>query len=400
MSETSRKLAAYEEHPRTPEYAELRFGCLQPHLTEAPDDGTYYLNMGPHHPSTHGVLRLVLRLDGEKVVDCEPVIGYSHRGHEKMAERGLYSQFLPNPSRMDYLGGMIYNVGYCEAIERAFGIDVPERAVWIRTLVSEFNRISSHLLWFGAFLMDLGGITPFLLAFQDRENILDLLDSATGSRLTYCYANFGGVTNDLPDTFESQARALIATQREHFVTYHKLVTGNVIFRGRTQGVGIITPEQVHSYAMSGPSARASGVAYDVRVAEPYGVYSELKFEVPTRSEGDCLARYLVRFDEMEQSLRIIEQCLDRMPAGPIGPSKPMIRVKAKPGTYYSTCESPRGQLGWFIMADKNPEPWRIHARTPSFCNLNAMIDVLRGTMIADTIAILGSIDVVMPEIDR
>jgi NADH-quinone oxidoreductase subunit D len=400
MSETSRKLAAYEDHPRTPEYAALRFGMLEPHVTEAPDDGTYYLNMGPHHPSTHGVLRLVLRLDGEKVVECEPVIGYSHRGHEKMAERGLYSQFLPNPSRMDYLGGMIYNVGYCQAVERAFDIEVPERALYIRTLVSEFNRVTSHLLWFGAFLMDLGAFTPFLLAFQDRENILDLLDSVTGSRLTYCYAYFGGVTWDLPDDFDGKARALIAQQRESFTTYHKLVTGNTIFRKRTDGVGIITPEIVHTYAMSGPTARASGISYDVRRAEPYGAYPGIDFEVPTRTEGDCLARYLVRFDEMEQSLRIVEQCLDKMPGGAFGPAKPMIRVKAKPGTYYHTVESPRGQLGFFIMADKNPEPWRIKARTPSFCNLNAMAKVLEGTMIADTIAILGSIDVVMPEIDR
>jgi len=400
MSETSKKLAAYEDHPRTPEYAAVRFGRLEPHLSEAPDDGTYYLNMGPHHPSTHGVLRLVLRLDGEKVVECEPVIGYSHRAHEKMAERGLYSQFLPNPSRMDYLGGMIYNVAYCQAVERAFGIEVPERARYIRTMVSEFNRVSSHLLWFGAFLMDLGAFTPFLLAFQDRENILDLLDTVTGSRLTYCYANFGGVTWDLPDDFEDKARKLIAAQRKSFSTYAKLVTGNTIFRQRTEGVGLISPEDIHSYAMSGPTARASGVAYDVRRAEPYGAYPDLEFEVPTRSEGDCLARYLVRFDEMEQSLRIAEQCLDKMPGGPIGPDKPMIRVKAKPGTYYHTVESPRGQLGFFIMADKNPEPWRIKARTPSFCNLNAMAKVLEGTMIADTIAILGSIDVVMPEIDR
>ena len=310
----SRSLERYEAHARTPENASLRFGLLTPALEEVShEDGTYYLNMGPQHPSMHGVLRLLLRLDGERVVECTPVIGYSHRAHEKMAERGIYAQFMPNPSRMDYLGGMIYNVGYCQAVERAFGIDVPDRAVVIRTLVSELNRISSHLLWFGTYLLDLGGITPFLLAFQDREKILDILDSVSGSRLTYCYATFGGVTMDLPDDFDARVRAYIAEQRQSFVAFHALVSGNVIFRERNLGVGVISPETVRAYGMTGPTARASGVAYDVRKAEPYGFYPELDFEVPTREEGDCYARYSVRFEEMEQSLRMVEQCLEFMP---------------------------------------------------------------------------------------
>ncbi len=400
MSAESHKLAAYQAHPRTPEHAALRFGVLKPALEQAPDDGTYYLNMGPQHPSMHGVLRLLLRLDGERVVECRPVIGYSHRGHEKMAERGIYAQFLPNPSRMDYVGGMLFNVAYCQAVERAFAIDVPERAQCIRVLACELNRISSHLLWFGTYLLDLGAFTPFLLAFQDRENILDILDSISGSRLTYCYANFGSVTRDLTEGFEEQVRAYIAMQRAHFTTYHQLVTGNVIFRKRTEGVGVITPEAILSYGMSGPNARASGIDFDVRKAEPWGYYKEVEFEVPTRSEGDCLARYFVRFEEMEQSLRIVEQCLDNMPDGPVGPKKPLVRVKSKPGTYYHAMESARGSLGFFIVADKSPNPWRIKARTPSFSNLAAMEELLVGTMIADTIAILGSIDVVMPEIDR
>jgi len=400
VSVESTTLKAYAEHPRTPEYGALRFGTLTPALEKAPEDGTYFLNMGPQHPSMHGVLRLLLRLDGEMVVHCEPVIGYSHRAHEKMAERGIFAQFLPNPSRMDYLGGMIYNVGYCQAVERAFSIEVPERARVLRTLCCELNRISSHLLWFGTFLLDLGAFTPFLLAFQDREKILDILDSASGSRLTYCYASFGGLTLDIPDDFAARTRQYIKEQREAFHTYHELVTGNVIFQQRCEGVGVFSKDTVLSYGMTGPNARASGIAYDVRKAEPYGFYPELDFEVPTREEGDCLARYFVRFEEMEQSLRMVEQCLDRLPDGPVGPKKPLVRVKPKPGEYYHCVESPRGQFGMFIVADKNPEPWRIKARTPSFSNLSAMAEMLEGTMVADTIAILGSIDIVMPEIDR
>ncbi len=400
MSFISRALERYTKHPRTPEYAELRFGALQPALEKASDDGHYFLNMGPQHPSMHGVLRLLLELDGERVVRCEPVIGYSHRGHEKMAERGNYAQYLPNTSRLDYLAGFIFNVSYCQAIEKAFAIDVPERAVVIRTLCSELNRVSSHLLWFGTFLLDLGAFTPFLLAFQDRERILDILDSATGSRLTYCYSYVGGLVNDIPDTFAAQTRDYIATQRANFATYHKLVTGNAIFRRRSEGVGYFSEELITDYGITGPNARGSGVPYDVRKDEPYGFYPEVEFDVPTRTEGDCFARYLVRFDEMEQSLRIIEQCLDKLPEGPIGPAKVMTRLKPKPGESYSVSESARGQLGWFLVADSEQEPWRLRPRCPSFSNLAAMAEALEGTMVADTIAILGSVDIVMPEIDR
>lgn len=400
MSLISKALDRYVKHPRTPEYAELRFGALQPALERASDDGHYFLNMGPQHPSMHGVLRLLLELDGERVVHCEPIVGYSHRGHEKMAERGNYAQYLPNTSRLDYLAGFIFNVSYCQALERAFGIDVPERAVVLRTLGSELNRISSHLLWFGTFLLDLGAFTPFLLAFQDRERILDILDSATGSRLTYCYSYIGGLVNDVPDTFEAQTRDYIKLQRANFAIYHRLVTGNSIFRSRSEGVGHFSRKLVLDYGMTGPCARASGVPYDVRKDEPYGYYPELDFDVPTREEGDCFARYLVRFDEMEQSLRMVEQCLDKLTPGPIAPAKPITRVKPKPGESYSVSESARGQLGWFLVADKEQEPWRLRPRCPSFSNLAAMGEALEGTMLADTIAILGSLDIVMPEIDR
>jgi NADH-quinone oxidoreductase subunit D len=399
MTESS-VLKAYAAHPRTPEFAAQRFGHLDPALEWSADDGTYYLNMGPQHPSMHGVLRLLLRLDGERVVECRPVIGYSHRAHEKMAERGQYVQFMPNPSRMDYLGGMIYNVAYCELVERSFGIDVPERAQVIRVLVSELNRVASHLLWFGTFVMDLGGITPFLLAFQDRENVLDILDSVSGSRLTYSYARFGGVMRDLTPDFAERTRAFIEVQRRHLLRYDTLVTGNAIFRNRCEGVGVITAEQVQHYGITGPIARAAGIDYDLRKAEPWGFYRAVEFEVPTRSAGDCMARYELRLAEIEQSLRIVEQCLDALPAGPVGPDKPLVKVKPVPGTYYHAAESPRGQLGFFLVADGNQEPWRLHARTPSFANLSAMEEVLVGSMVADTIAILGSIDIVMPEVDR
>ncbi len=400
MGIVSRALERYVKHPRTPEYAELRFGALQPTLEKASGDDHYFLNMGPQHPSMHGVLRLLLELDGERVVRCEPIIGYSHRGHEKMAERGTYAQYLPNSSRLDYLAGMVFNVSYCQALEKAFGIPVPQRAVVIRTLCSELNRISSHLLWFGTFLLDLGAFTPFLLAFQDRERILDILDSAAGSRLTYCYSYIGGLTHDIPDTFADQTREYIARQQTNFATYHKLVTGNAIFRQRSEGVGVFSKELCLDYGITGPSARASGLGYDVRKDEPYGYYGELDFDVPTRQQGDCFARYLVRFDEMEQSLRMVEQCLDQLPGGDIKPKKVMTRLKPKAGEYYSVSESPRGQLGWFLVADTEQEPWRLRPRCPSFANLAAMGEALEGTMVADTIAILGSLDIVMPEIDR
>ncbi len=366
----------------------------------AGDGEVYRLNMGPQHPSMHGVLRLLLDLRGEQIVKVTPVVGYSHRAHEKMAENRNTLQFLPNTSRIDYLSGMIYNLGYCQAIENILGIEVPERAVYIRVIANELNRISSHLLWFGTFLLDLGGITPFLYSFEDREEILDLLDQISGSRLTYCYGRFGGVTMDVDETFLSRTTAFLAHIRKRLGMYANLVTNNVILRERCTGVGVISTELAKSYGVTGPSLRASGVAYDVRKAEPYGGYEKFDFEVPVLTEGDTMARFHIRISEIQESCKIIEQAIADLPDGLIIPKKMPKRFKIPEGEYYFAVESARGHFGMFIVGDGSDIPARIKLRTPSFSNLSAMPETLAGTMLADTIAIVGSIDVVLPEIDR
>jgi NADH-quinone oxidoreductase subunit D len=371
-----------------------------PALEPAGGEETYYLNMGPQHPSMHGVLRLLLELRGERIVRCEPVIGYAHRAHEKMAENRSYIQFLPNTSRVDYLSGMIYNIGFCQAIERMCDIEVPERAAVIRVAANELNRIQSHLLWFGTFLLDLGGVTPFLYCFDDREEILDILDRVTGSRLTYSYGRFGGVTMDVDDAFVEQARAFVARLRSRFPMYKSLVHDNIIFRERCEGVGIIDRAMALDYGVTGPPLRACGVGFDVRRDEPYGGYEGYDFEVPTRTAGDCLARFEIRMDEMEQSCRIVEQALGRLPEGPIGPKKIIKKLKPPAGEFYFAVEAARGSFGMHIVSDGSDTPLKIKLRTPSFSNLSSMETALEGTMVADTIAILGSIDVVLPEIDR
>ena len=356
--------------------------------------------MGPQHPSMHGVLRLVLEMRGEQILDCEPVIGYAHRAHEKMAENRNYLMFLPNTSRIDYLSGMIYNLAYCQMIEKILGIEVPERARYIRVIASELNRVSSHLLWFGTFLLDLGGITPFLYSFDDRERILDTLDRVTGSRLTYSYGRFGGVTMDVDDTFLTQTTDFVAHLRGRLPEYMALVRDNVIFRERCEGVGVIKKRVALDHAVTGSCLRASGVGYDVRRAEPYGIYDRFDFDIPTSEVGDSFARFQVRVAEVEQSLRIIEQAVRDIPDGPIMPKKSPKRFKVPKGEYYFAVESARGHYGTYIVADGTDIPVKIKLRTPSFSNLAAMTDVLPGTMVADTITILGSIDLVLPEIDR
>ncbi|MCC6748722.1 MAG: NADH-quinone oxidoreductase subunit D [Deltaproteobacteria bacterium] len=367
--------------------------------TEA-DGEVYYLNMGPQHPSMHGVLRLVLKLRGEEILEAEAVIGYAHRAHEKMAENRNYIMFLPNTSRVDYLSGMIYNFAYCQMMEKALEIQVPERAEYIRVITSELNRVSSHLLWLGTFLLDLGGITPFLYTFDDREEILSILDRVTGARLTYCYGRFGGVTQDVDQTFLDQTTAFVERLRKRMPEYWALVGDNVIFRRRSEGVGVIGKDLALRYALTGPCLRASGVRYDVRRDEPYGIYDRFDFEIPVREAGDNFARFEVRMEEMLQSCRIIEQAVKQIPAGPIMPEKPKKRFRPDAGEYYFAVESARGHFGMYLVSDGSDIPSRLKLRTPSFSNLSAAPEMLPGTMVADTIAILGSVDIVLPEIDR
>jgi len=372
----------------------------EPEVIPTGDGDTYTLNMGPQHPAMHGVLRLLLTLRGEEILTCKPDIGFAHRAHEKMAENRNYMMFLPNTSRVDYLSGMIYNVAYCQALEKILSVEVPERAAYVRVIANELNRISSHLLWFGAFLLDLGGFTPFLYAFDDREEILEILDRVTGSRLTYCYARLGGLVNDVDDVFLERTRAFLARIRGRMDDYHKLVSGNVIFKRRCEGIGIIDRDVALRYGVTGPCLRGSGVPYDVRRAEPYGLYERFDFEVPTETRGDIWARYVVRLREMEQSCRIIEQALDGIPGGEIMAPKMPKKWKLPEGEFYFAAESARGHFGIYIVSDGTDVPLKMKLRTPSFSNLSAMPEVMANTMLADTIAILGSIDIVLPEVDR
>jgi NADH-quinone oxidoreductase subunit D len=364
------------------------------------EEKTYTLNLGPQHPSTHGVLRVLLEMDGEYITKAEPVIGYGHRGHEHMAENRNYLQFLPNMGRVDYLHALAFNQGYCMAVEKLVGLTVPERAEYIRVILSEFNRISSHLLWIGAYLLDLGAFTPILYSFDDRENILDLLDRITGSRLTYCFYRFGGVPLDLDDEFIAGARAFIKRLRGRWADYDNLVTKNVIFINRVKDVGFITKEQCLKYGLTGPMVRGSGIPYDIRKSEPYSAYPDFDFEIPIGETGDIMDRYLVRMREMEQSLRIIEQALDKLPNGPIMADKVPKRLKPAEGEVYQAVETARGEFGCYIVSQGDIKPYRIKLRVPSFGNLSILPELAVDTLVADLVAILGSVDVVVPEIDR
>ncbi|MFH1146543.1 MAG: NADH-quinone oxidoreductase subunit D [Pseudomonadota bacterium] len=365
-----------------------------------PEGHTLFLNMGPQHPSTHGVLRVVLKMDGEYIEDAEPVLGYIHRMHEKMGENRTYAQYLPNMGRVDYLSALIFNHGYAGAVERLTGIVPPPRAEYIRVITCELNRISSHLLWFGAYVMDLGGFTPFLYSFDDRENILDLLESVTGSRLTYCYFRFGGVNRDIADDFIAGTRAFIKRLRSRLPMYETLVTKNVIFINRVKGIGIITPELARRYGCTGPVMRGAGVKYDIRKNEPYSVYPEFDFDVPVQHGCDAQSRYIVRMLEMEQSMRIIEQALDKLPEGPVMAPKVPKKLKPPKGDCYFAVETARGEFGTYIVSDGSNNAYRIKLRVPGFSNLSCFQEISKDNLLADAVSALGSLDLVIPEIDR
>jgi NADH-quinone oxidoreductase subunit D len=364
------------------------------------DGDTFVLNMGPQHPATHGVLRVIVELDGEYIRRAEPVLGYVHRMHEKMGEVRTYVQYLPNMGRVDYLHALAWNWAYVGAVEKLAGIRVPERAEVIRVITCELNRISSHLLWWGAYLLDLGAFTPIVYAFADRERIMDLLQTVTGARLTYCYFRFGGVARDVDDRFVEATRGFVADFRKRLPMYRDLVTDNVILRGRCEGIGVLTPETARGYGATGPVLRGSGVAYDVRRAEPYSVYDRFEFYIPVGKAGDAMDRYEVRMEEMAQSLRIIEQGLDRLPAGAhIAPDLPE-RLLPPRGEVYHAVEGARGKIGVYLVSDGGPKPYRVKLRAPGFSNLSLFAELARGTLLADAVSILGSLDLVIPEIDR
>jgi NADH-quinone oxidoreductase subunit D len=360
---------------------------------------TFLLNLGPQHPAAHGVLRVLMTMDGEWITRAEPVIGYIHRMHEKMGENRTWAQFLPNTSRIDYLSAMHYTHAFVGAVERAAKIEVPPRAEYVRVITSELNRISSHLVWWGALLLDLGGFTPILYAFEDREKILDLLEGLCGARLTYCYYRFGGLCNDVDDAFLKGTRTFVQEMRPRLGKYRALVTDNIILRKRLTGTGQISAEMCRKYGATGPVIRGAGVAYDVRTIEPYSVYPQFDFKIPVYPECDSMARYLVRMDEMEQSLRIIEQALDRLPAGPFMGKVPRV-LKLPPGDYCYAVEAARGRFMVRIVSDGKDTPYRVKLRTPSFSNLSLYEEASRGMILPDALAMMGSLDLVIPDIDR
>ncbi|MEO7000663.1 MAG: NADH-quinone oxidoreductase subunit D [Ktedonobacterales bacterium] len=358
------------------------------------------LNMGPQHPSTHGVLRLVLTLDGETVVQCTPVIGYLHRGMEKIFENRPYMAGIRYIDNADYLSPMLNEELYAQTVEQLMGIEPPRRAQYIRLIVGEMERIASHLVAIGTYGLDLGATTPILWCFRDREQILDMFEAVSGHRFTHNYMRVGGVLQDLPKGWMQTCEQFI----ENFVNkslpeLEELLTGNEIFDARTEGVGYIDPQQAVAYSMTGPTLRASGVNFDVRVARPYGAYRELAVIPQLRQEGDCFARYRVKMDEMAESCRLIHLALERLPGGSICQRTP-IALRPQRGETYGSVESARGEESIYMISDGSEYPYRAKIRAPSFNNLQILPELLRGTKIGDVIAILGSIDIVLGDVDR
>jgi NADH-quinone oxidoreductase subunit D len=360
----------------------------------------FVLNLGPVHPSTHGVFRMRATLDGEVVVDIEPVFGYLHRGIEKLAEQRTYAGFIPLTDRLDYIASMSNNLAYCLAVEKLAGIKVPERAEYIRVIMVELQRIAALLIAVGSFLNDCGAyFTPFLYMFRERERIVDLFEMASGQRLTYNYMRVGGVSQDIPDEFLPALRRFMDMMPRFMDEYDRLLMQNEILIARSKGVGILTREQAINASASGPVLRASGVEWDIRKADPYSVYDRLDFDVPTQATGDCYDRYRQRVQEMRQSLRIIEQAMKQMPPGPVRAEVPHL-VRPPAGEAYARIEAPKGELGFYLVSDNSIAPYRCHIRPPSLINLTALRDMVRGWKVQDLIIIFGSIDITVGEIDR
>lgn len=359
----------------------------------------FLVNMGPQHPSTHGVFRAILSMDGEVVLSAEPMIGYLHRGIEKIAEGRTYPQVIPLTDRLDYLAAMSNNLVFCLAVEKLIRVVPPERATLIRMLVAELQRIASHLVFIGCFGLDTGAITVFLYAFREREFILDLFEKLCGARLIYNYMRFGGVAHDLPDGFEREVEAYLANLEKKIAEYNDLLTENYIFKLRTQGIGVIPREMALSHALSGPILRASGVDYDVRRDDPYCLYREMDFRTVVLQGGDCFDRYRVRVLEVLESVKIVRQCLARLKPGPVVEKVPRA-VKPPAGETYVHIENPRGDLGVFLVADGTRNPYRLKFRAPSFVNLGVFAESAKGLKMADLVVLLGSIDPVFGEVDR
>ncbi|HVP20296.1 MAG TPA: NADH-quinone oxidoreductase subunit D [Anaerolineaceae bacterium] len=360
------------------------------------------VNLGPQHPSTHGVFRMVAVLEGETVVELKPVFGYLHRNHEKIGERNTFLQNIPFTDRLDYITSMSNNFGYVLAVEKLMGINPPERAEYLRVMMAELTRISSHFMAIGFLLNDLGAyFTPSLYALEERELILDIFEAVSGSRMMCNYMRFGGVVRDLPEGVLEKVRELVFDRLPRKIDeLDRYLTDNEIVRSRCEGVGILTPEQAIGLSCAGPMLRASGVPYDVRRADPYSIYEQLEFDVAIGVHGDVYDRYLVRIEEIRQSLRILQQVVERIPDGPILTGKPAYQVRVPAGESYGRVEGPKGELGFYVVSTGKPNPWRYHVRAPSFINLTSLPPLCRGGKIADAIVVLGAIDIVLGEVDR
>jgi NADH-quinone oxidoreductase subunit D len=382
------------------------------------------LNMGPQHPATHGVLRVVVRLDGETIIACVPELGYLHRGYEKMAENMSYYEFIPHTDRLDYLAPMANNVAWVLAVEKLAGIEAPPRAQYIRMIVTELARMASHLVAIGALCMDVGAMTIFLWTLREREKILDIWDTVCGARFTNSYTRIGGVANDLQPEAIEKIKWFISQFDENLEECERLINRNKIFIDRLEGIGVVSKEDALDLGLTGPSLRGSGVEFDLRRVTPYLKYNDIDFKVPTYSEGDCLARYFVRVDEARESSKIVKQCLEKLPQGEVLlnqpkkvlPKKTEIYTKMEElihdfmivnfginppeGEIYSAVENPKGELGFYFVSKGDGRPWKCKIRSPSFINLQSLSHLVKGHMISDVVAIIGSLDPVMGEADK
>lgn len=385
---------------------------------------TMTINLGPQHPATHGVLRVVLELDGETVIRATPHLGYLHTGIEKTAESKLYYKVIPMTDRMDYLAPLSNNLGYVLAVEKMLGINVPEKVKFVRVLMTEMTRLNSHLVWLGTHALDVGAMSMLLYTFREREQILDLYEAVSGQRMMSTYFRVGGLAYDLPLDFDKRVKKILADFPGKLHEYENLLTNNRIWIKRLTGTGRLSAEQALDLSLTGPLLRSTGVKFDLRKAQPYSGYEKFDFEIPVGKNGDCYDRYLIRLEEMRQSLRIIRQALEGMPEGPYRADVPGVVLPPKPkvltdmealifhfkiitdgfkvpaGSYYQAIEAPKGELGYYIVSDGGPRPYRMRVRPPSFINLQALDTMVRGGLVADVITCIGSIDIVLGEVDR
>ena len=363
------------------------------------DANELVLNMGPQHPATHGVLRVKLKLDGERVLGTECIIGYLHRGVEKIAENRTYAQFTPYVDRMDYCAAVTNGMGYVEAVEKLLGVEIPPRAQYTRMILAELQRIASHLIWLGTHALDIGAMTPVFYTFREREEVLKIFEEYCGARLTTHAFRIGGLQYDLYDGFERNVVKFCDYFLPKIDEYEQLLTKNRIWINRTRNIGVISGEDAIALGVTGPVLRGSGVKWDIRKAQPYEAYDKVEFDVPIGEHGDTYDRYLVRMAEMRQSVRIIRQCVERLAPGPIFGKVGKV-IKPPAGEVYHSIEAPKGELGYYVVSDGTVNPYRVRVRPPSLLNLQALDKMAKGHLVADVVAIIGTIDIVLGEVDR